>query len=253
MVRGYKIAYVAENDGNFEVRYPVLVILDIPDNASRITPEDRYDGYIKWDRTLDYRAWDSQRHSYIKYRHHSDKALFEEYLEKLNKVQAVWAKQRLGLYYLEPYRGNKNTDDKIEDEFRRISGFIHASKCRASHAKVVDIIGLIDNEHYTHANSTFDNDFVYTVGEDVFPSSGMFNANELNICGEGIHYFETATLAALFAIDGINGGNTGMNVGSLNAKFMVEQLGIYLGNKGDCVERADFYVMDETYEEDNDD
>ena len=227
-MKGYKIAYVTESDGDFEVRYPALVILDIPDNAAKITPEDRFEGKLRWDRHIDYRGWELLYHAYIKYRHHCDKALFDEYLEKMHKVKLVWSKQ-------------------FEDEFRCICRFIHASKCRASHAKVVDIIGLMDNEHHTHANSMFDAEFVYTVGEDVSPSGCMFNADEFDICGSGIHYFETATLAVLFAIDGIKGYNSGMDVGQIHAKFMIEQLGIILGNRGDCGERAEFYVRDEPF------
>lgn len=255
---GYKIAYVTDGDGDFEVKHPALVILDIPDNAAKITPEDRYVnceippniyfGFLNWN--LQYHAynWDLQYHAYIKYRRNSDKALFEEYLEKLRKVKFVWAKHKVNPYYYEnPI--HKSYCKTVEDDFLIVVRFIHASKCRASQAKVIDIIGLMDNEHHTHAKSMFDEDFVYTVGGEVFPSSYMFNSNEFDICGDGIHYFESATLAVLFAIDGIKGGNTGIDVGQIHAKFMIEQLGILLGNRGDCGKRADFYVRDEPYEE----
>ena len=242
-MKGYKIAYVIENDGDFEVRYPALVILDISDNAAKITPEDRFEMGLRWDGHVADRNWESLYHSYIKYRHHSDKALFNEYLEKSSKVKLDRRAKALGVNVYGSW------SERFKDEFMCISRFIHASKCRASHAKVVDIIGLMDNEHHTHANSFFDDKFVYTVGEDVSPSSGMFNANEFDICGSGIHYFETATLAVLFAIDGISGGNSGMYVGQIHAKFMAEQLEIFLGNGGDCGERSDFYVRDESYKE----
>lgn len=241
---GYKIAYVTDGDGDFEVKHPALVILDIPDNAAKITPEDRYvNCKIPPNIYFDFRGWDLQYHAYIKYRHHSDRALFDEYLKKLRKVKLDSRMTALGL------NAYGSLAERFKDEFMCICRFIHASKCRASHAKVVDIIGLMDNEHHAHANSFFDDKFVYTVGEDVSPSSGMFNAYELDICGSGIHYFETATLAVLFAIDGIAGYNSGIDVGQIHAKFMIEQLGILLGNRGDCGERADFYVRDESYEE----
>lgn len=93
----------------------------------------------------------------------------------------------------------------IPEDAMRSSGF--ERKCRASKAKVVAIWDLehVDKHRVMHfiknrkrvAHSSYDNRFVYRVGETVTPTNG-FDTDRFNTCAPGIHFFMTMAEAACY-------------------------------------------------------
>lgn len=64
-------------------------------------------------------------------------------------------------------------------------------KCRASKAKVLKIMDIKNPKiTYPSAQSIFDYEFIYRVGETVTPSSPFYE-NRWEECGPGIHFFMT--------------------------------------------------------------
>lgn len=65
---------------------------------------------------------------------------------------------------------------------------ISRNKCRASKAKVLDIIDP-DGVSVDFGYSIYDPDFIYRVGEEIIPDN--FNPDRWNECSGGIHFFLT--------------------------------------------------------------
>ena len=62
-------------------------------------------------------------------------------------------------------------------------------KCRCSEAEVISIESLDGTKQYQEAVSSYDNSFVYNVGEVV--KVGNFDENRWEECSAGIHFFIT--------------------------------------------------------------
>ena len=71
-------------------------------------------------------------------------------------------------------------------------------KCRASEAKVLQILQKTDNEwvNCEIGHSQHDNDFIYKVGETV--KVDYFNEDRWNECSTGIHFFISREVAELY-------------------------------------------------------
>jgi hypothetical protein len=87
---------------------------------------------------------------------------------------------------------------------------IHHMKCRAMKAKVLEIYPFNPNILVLHARSIYEPNFVYTKGEYVSPANideimiqhavpEGITAEDTNICGPGIHYFEDWRAAVLYS------------------------------------------------------
>lgn len=210
-MKGYKYAYHVDllNDidvPNLFTRRPVLVVLDIPDEALRTTPKLRYSN------SCDIHTPVKDAESYYRYATTDQLSLFTKFtmlVEKFNYFVSFYDHgtldyvDRIGFY---------STRQTLAD----IHSFLHTSKCRCSEAKVVDIIGLFDGEHYNNAISDFDNEFVYTIGSTVKPP--LWNPAPFDICGGGIHYFEYPIFAILYSLER-NPGNISNIVKKLNDDF----------------------------------
>ncbi len=197
-MKGYKYAYHVDfcsvNDidvPNLFTRRPVLVVLDIPDEALRTTPKLRY-----VDQLHDHNSFhlsDKDAESYYRYAATDPLRLFTRFTMLAEKFN----------YYVSFYNSLDCNEEIGRNSARQnladMHEFIHASKCRCSEAKVVDVIGLFDGEQYDNAISDFDNDFVYAVGSTVKPH--LWNPDPFDICGGGIHYFEYPVFAILYNLD----------------------------------------------------
>lgn len=208
-MKGYKYAFnldlFNDIDGpDFFTRRPVLVVLDIPDYALRTTPKLRYSDLSNAHTPL------KEFEDYYRYAATDPLSLFAKFTMLAEKF----------IYFVSFYR-SLDCDEEIgrnsaKQNLADIHEFIHTSKCRCSEAKVVDIIGLFDGEHYNNAVSDFDNEFIYTVGSTVKPH--LWNPDPFDICGGGIHYFEYPIFAILYNLDR-NLRDVSNNVKKLNADF----------------------------------
>ena len=90
------------------------------------------------------------------------------------------------------YIGYKKAEGKIveleiQENAKRSSATTR--KCRASKAKVLSITSIDGKEHFEGAKSSYDNSFVYRVGETVEVKD--FDEDRWNECSTGIHHFIT--------------------------------------------------------------
>lgn len=195
-MKGYKIAFHEENRDNVDVinglhyektvkKIPVLVVLDIPDDAQTSTPEGRYteENICNIRNRWGTQFFDPQRY-------------VPPYVDTALKEYAV-------------YNAYKNEDpltiynELIKDYDGALSKFVHASKCRCNKAKVIDIVGIFTGMHYTHAVSTFDPYFGYELGKTV--SCEDFGTYSLMaVCAPGIHYFKYPVFAILYMLEGMD-------------------------------------------------
>ena len=159
---GYKIATHAKG-------VKVLVVLDIPDDVKRTTPEMRYSKVPSGLTTTEFEEWANDAFRYKI--HPDDHALFREFKDCIDK----WG---LGNY------------------IRFYNNYIHVRKCRAAKAKVVKIIDLFNGNSYDCAVSDYDAHTIYQTGETVIPDA--YTDDYLNICAHGIHYFESPEVAILY-------------------------------------------------------
>lgn len=179
---GYKIAthvthvthYGNDIDGPYHMEgVKVLVVLDIPDDVKRTTPEMRYSKVPSGLTATELKEWTLDA---FKYKTHPDgHALFVEFRNCIDKYG-------LGNYI--------HLTDPI------YSNYIHVRKCRAAKAKVVKIINLANGTYYDVAYSDFDRFTIYQTGETVIPDA--YTDDYLNICAHGIHYFESPEVAILY-------------------------------------------------------
>ena len=187
-MKGYKIAFHEEHRQGTDVlnglhyeytvtKIPVLVVLDIPDDTLKSTPENRYTE------------------------------------ENLDRLRAEWQLSVMSPYIeaalreSSAYFEDKDEDpltiyDRFLNEYTSgLTEFVHASKCRCSKAKVVDIVGIFNGMHYTHATSMFSPDFRYTLHGTMYcPDFGTYSIME--VCAPGIHYFEYPVFAILYMLEG---------------------------------------------------
>lgn len=163
-MRGYKIAtHVTHNMRGVKV----LVVLDIPDDVKRTTPEMRYSKSPLGLTNTEFNEWASEAQTYKK--HTDEQELFHDF---------------------------KNLADDLSLRMDYPSLYIHVRKCRAAKAKVVKIIDLTDGTPYDRAYSDFDSFTIYQTGETVIPDA--YTDDYLNICAHGIHYFESPEFALLY-------------------------------------------------------
>lgn len=175
---GYKIATHFEQYGNdiddsgYEIHRKVLVILDIPDDVERTTPEMRYSKAPLGLTNTEFNEWNSEACMYKIYP--DTHVIFCEFKDCIDK----WA---TGVYVGDPcfYKD-----------------CIHVRKCRAAKATVVKIIDLTDGTPHDCAESDFDFFTTYRTGETVIPDA--YDDDYLAICSHGIHYFESPELALLY-------------------------------------------------------
>ena len=189
-MKGYKIAFYEERiQGtcvlkglHYETtltRVPVLVLLDIPDDAETSTPENRYTEENMCELLGCWRSAslslmppyvDAALKEYDVYRAHKDEEPLTIYNEFVNAYDGELAK------------------------------FVHLSKCRCNKARVIDIVGIFNGTHYTHAVSMFDLDFRYEVDKTV--SCEDFDTySRMAVCAPGIHYFEYPVFAILYMLE----------------------------------------------------
>ena len=77
---------------------------------------------------------------------------------------------------------------EIPADALRSSGFTR--KCRASKAKVLDIINLFTQESISEKpHSTFDRNFKYEIGKTIKPKRDAFIKDRFVECGPGIHFY----------------------------------------------------------------
>lgn len=192
-MKGYKIAFHEERIGGRDVinglhyettinKIPVLIVLDIPDDAQTSTPENRYTEEKMTKMRTEWSRWSRQ--------------LTPPYVDAALKESAA-------------YHTYKDEDpitiynELIKEYDGALSRFVHASKCRCDGAKVVDIIGIFNGTHYTHAVSMFDPYFIYELGKTV--SCEDFNTySRMAVCAPGIHYFEYPVFAILYMLEGMD-------------------------------------------------
>ena len=210
-MKGYKYAWHLDSynfndiDGpDFFIRRPVLVVLDIPDNALRATPKMRYSDLSNGCISV------NEFENYYRYATTDPLSLFTKFTMLAEKFN----------YFVSFYNSLDCNEEIGRNSARQnladIHEFIHASKCRCSEAKVVDIMGTVDGQHYYNAISDFDNNFIYIVGSTVKPH--LWNPDPLDICGGGIHYFEYPIFAILYNFDR-NLRDVSNNVKKLNDDF----------------------------------
>lgn len=163
---------------------PVLIVLDIPDETLKSTPEIRYSDFLT--------PIKSEYADYNRFASTDLVSLLTEFttvVERFNVLKTLYQQLR---YRKKPeyFSTKQNLDD--------IANFVHVTKCRCSEAKVVDIIGMFDGKHYDNAVSTFDTGFIYKPNSTVKPDDWGHDLRR--ICGHGIHYFESPILALLYRL-----------------------------------------------------
>lgn len=180
---GYKIAthvtqYGNDIDGSYYCHcVKVLVVLDIPDDVKRTTPEMRYSkvplGLLT---NNELNEWFNEAQKY---------KTFPDSLKLFHDIKN----------FADECATDAEQDRRFE--IAAIYGhYIHARKCRAEKAKVVRIIDLTDGTPYDCAESDFDCFTTYRTGETVVPDA--YDDDYLNICSHGIHYFESPEVAMLY-------------------------------------------------------
>jgi hypothetical protein len=187
---GYKIAFHEERMENTDVlnvlhyKYtvtiiPVLVVLDIPDDAQTSTPENRY-------------TEENMNKMRDKWRTNSQK-MMPPYVDSALRDSAAYFNYKdedpLTIY-----------NAWFNEYYPGFTEYVHAVKCRCNKAKVVDIVGIFNGEHYTNATSSFASDFMYTLNGTVYcPDFGTYS--HMTVCAPGIHYFEYPVFAILYLLE----------------------------------------------------
>lgn len=171
-MRGYKIATHVMGG------VKVLVVLDIPDDVKRTTPEMRYSKSPLGLTNTEFNEWASEAQTYKK--HTDEQELFRDFKNLADDL----------------VHNFKNLADDLAIDYPSL--YIHVRKCRAAKAKVVKIIGLTDGTPYDRAISDFDIFTIYQTGETVIPDE--YTDDYLKICAHGIHYFESPELAWLYYV-----------------------------------------------------
>lgn len=241
-MKGYKFAFHEENRDNVDVinglhyektvsKIPVLIVLDIPDDAKTSTPENRYTeeniGNMMRDRCAYY-------------------TFIPPYVDAALKEYTV-------------YDAYKNEDpltiynELVKEYDGALSKFVHASKCRCDKAKVIDIVGIFTGIHYTHAVSTFDPYFGYELGKTV--SCEDFNTySRMAVCAPGIHYFKYPVFAILYMLEGMDFLIAPVRDGKIDARvvenYLTEELNT-LKKEDNAIEycKADVAVTERLFEE----
>ena len=185
---GYKIAFHEEHINSKDVftgfRYettiaeiPVLVVLDIPDDAKTSTPENRY-----------------------------TEENMERIREGLRTLLLMTPFELAALRDCEAYLTYKNEDpltiyNKFINEYSAgLYEYVHSVKCRCDRAKVVDIVGIFNGMRYWYARSLYTPDFIYELYGAV--RCNDFNTyNHMAVCAPGIHYFEYPALALTYMME----------------------------------------------------
>ena len=214
-MKGYKVAFHEERIQGTDVinglhysttinKIPVLVVLDIPDNAQTSTPENRYTEE-NMDEMRDRLRSFPFTPPYV-----------ETALRECAAYDTYKYEDPLTIYntFLNKYCGG-------------LSEFVHASKCRCSEARVVDIIGIFTGISYTRATSTFDPYFVYELGKTV--SCEDFNTySRMEVCAPGIHYFKYPVFAILYMVEGTEFFTDAVRDGKIDSrvseKYLTEEL-----------------------------
>ena len=212
-MKGYKIAFYEEyiqgtdvlkglHYGTTLTRVPVLVVLDIPDDAKTSTPENRYTEENMCE-ILD--RWRS-----------ASLSLMPPYINAALKDCDAYCAHKdekpLAIYneFVNAYSGE-------------LAKFVHASKCRCNKARVIDIVGIFNGTHYTRAVSMFDADFRYEVGKTV--SCEDFNTySRMAVCAPGIHYFEYPVFAILYMLEQEEGFVDAVREGEIDDRVTKEYL-----------------------------
>lgn len=177
---GYKIAthttqYGNDIDGSYYMKgVKVLVVLDIPDDVKRTTPEMRYSKVPSGLTATELEEW---AHDACRYKEYADS-------NKLFRDFKAFA-QNLAMHV--------HTGD-----IPYFNSYIHIKKCRAAKAKVVKIIDLVNDTSYDCAVSDYDSNTIYQTGEIVTPDT--YTDDYLNICAHGIHCFESPEDAILYFV-----------------------------------------------------
>lgn len=223
---GYKIAFHEEHITSQDVfkglhyetttvKIPVLVVLDIPDDAKTSTPENRYTeknmNVIRDEENM--------------------------YLPLPYEIDA--------LRDCEAYLAYKDEDPStIYNEFlnnydARVFEYVHSVKCRCNIAKVVDIVGIFNGMHYIHARSIYTPDFIYELYE--WAQCDDFNtSNHMAICAAGIHYFEYPVFAMLYMLEEMDELIYAVRDGKIHpsvSEYLTEELNT-LKREGDSDERT---------------
>ena len=241
-MKGYKIAFHEERIQGTDVinglhysttinKIPVLIVLDIPDNAQTSTPEKRY-------------TEDNIDMIQRKWRVHPQ--IMPPYVDAALKGFAA-------------YHVYKNEDpltiynELIKEYDGALSKFVHASKCRCDEAKVVDIVGVFTGMHYTHAVSMFDPNFGYELGKTVSCEDfGTYSI--MAVCAPGIHYFEYPVFAILYMLEGMDFLIAPVRDGKIDTRvterYLTEELNT-LKREDKAIEycKADVAVTERLFEE----
>lgn len=245
-MKGYKVAFHEERIQGTDVinglhysttidKIPVLVVLDIPDNAQTSTPEGRYteENIGKIQARWGTRFFDPQRYMppYV------DAAL-KEYAA----YNAYKNEEPLTIY-----------NEFFNDYCAGLSEYIHCTKCRCNEAKVIDIVGIFTGMHYTHAVSMFDPHFGYALGKTV--SCEDFGTYSLMaVCAPGIHYFKYPVFAILYMVEGTEFFTDAVRDGKIDSrvveKYLTEELNT-LKREDKAIEycKADVSVTERLFEE----
>lgn len=213
-MKGYKIAFHEERINSKDVftglhyeatimKIPVLVELDIPDNADTSTPENRYT-----EKNM------SKIQAYKK-----TNALLPFEFAALRDFAAylIYKDDPLTIYY------------KFINEYNigGLSAYIHSVKCRCDRAMVVDIVGIFNGMRYRYARSLYAPDFTYelygTVRCDSFDT-----CDHMAVCASGIHYFEYPVFAMAYMLEEMDELIDAVCDGKINAKvaekYLTEEL-----------------------------
>lgn len=169
---------------------PVLVVLDIPDEALKSTPTLRYSDYLN-----------SIKNEYVAYYRYANTDLVS-LLAKFTTLVEEFNLKRMFVVFKTIYgqlgHHKKTEYISVKQNLEDIDNFVHVTKCRCSEAKVIDIIGMLDGKHYSDAISTFNTSFIYKPNATVKPDDWGHDLRR--ICGHGIHYFEYPILALLYRL-----------------------------------------------------
>lgn len=221
-MKGYKIAFHGERINSKDaftglhyeatiMKIPVLVELDIPDNAETSTPENRYT-----EKNMN--------------------ELFRPFLNlcfecRMREPMSPW--QRVALENFAAYLTYKDEDPLtiynkfLNNYYPGLSEYIHSVKCRCDKAMVVDIVGIFNGMHYRYARSLYAPDFTYelygTVRCDNFDT-----CEHIAVCASGIHYFEYPVFAMSYMLEEMDELIDVVRDGKINAKvaekYLTEEL-----------------------------
>lgn len=97
--------------------------------------------------------------------------------------------------------------EKVAESTQSLTRYLHSVKCRASKARVIDILDGRTGatiEHDVRVFSIYDGSFEYMIGKVVCSLGSLINTySSTRICGPGIHYFERIYEAYWYGTGGI--------------------------------------------------